>query len=312
MGNVQCNQFPEGDVENTHRKGSDFSDEFEDVSVRQESGASSFARQESAASSYPDEDTQGKTVEGFAWPSLMRNAMRSTSRAGGGAGGGLQMHSLDGEDPTEEDVASQIFSDLGLPSSCQVAKSTIAQGFYNLGLWNIWDKSGKALYLLKKVAASQEEGAKFQKLVAEFPDIVSDPLLAFPSHIYQCPNGDEILVMTKAPGCEMFSYIASKARAGASSELSQLFYQIGASLKAFHNRYRNKQHCDFQPCNIIYDHVSQKITFIDLANIGNPLQPPGSDVKQFQTNNQSIFSSYMDASMLSSTSAQFQSGYSSA
>lgn len=266
----------------------------------------------------------GWRLKGFSFsgaPSLMRNSRLASD--------GLQVYDLQfGSkkiDPTISSVRSQLLKKLGLSSTAKVERfgtdkdgNVVANGFNNGGLWSITDPSDPAVDLIvKRVPAELEEGKKFQELIAEFPGIASDPLLAFPSHIFRCvvSNGkqpDELIVMPKAKGVILHDLVVKRMREdprGAHNALSSVFEQIGSSLAEFHARYKNKQHADFQVANIVYNEASQRITFIDVANMGCHLNPPGSDVTQFKATIQAIYN-HRDRSLAAALEKHFVRGYS--
>lgn len=242
-------------------------------------------------------------------PSLMRNSRRASD--------GLKVHDLEfgltGIDPTLPQVESQLLSKLGLDSSANV-QGCGGYGFNNGGLWSITDPCDPAVDLIaKRVPPELGECRKFQELIAEFPGIVSDPLLAFPSDVFRCvvPNGkppDELIVMPNAKGTILHDWVLKNMREDPDAA-NFVFEQVGASLAEFHERYNNKQHSDFQLANIIYNEDSRRITFIDLANIGCPLNPPGSDVAQLKATIQMMYNCH-DRSLAAEFEQSFVRGYS--
>jgi hypothetical protein len=228
-------------------------------------------------------------------------------------------------DPTKAKVKSQLLSKLGLSSSLQVARfgvtqagQLIANGFNNAGLWTISDAGGVLPELMVKLVSSDlGESTKFQKLAAEFPEIGSDQLLAFPLHIVRCITGmniqsHELIVMQRAAGVCLHEFVQKKLRedpGGMFFFLMPLFEQVGVALAEFHSRYGNKQHSDFQPANIIYNETTQKMTFVDMANMGSPLNPPGSDVTQFRAAIRALYG-HLSCPLSATFEQQFVSGYS--
>jgi tRNA A-37 threonylcarbamoyl transferase component Bud32 len=118
--------------------------------------------------------------------------------------------------------------------------------------------------------------------------------------------------MPKARGVILHDFVIKKIREDprcAHVALKAVFEQVGASLAEFHERYRNKQHSDFQVANIIYNEASQRISFIDTANMGCPLNPSGSDVNQFKATIQAIYAHH-GRSLAAALEQHFVRGYS--
>jgi serine/threonine protein kinase len=194
-------------------------------------------------------------------------------------------------DPTKAPIKRKLLAKLGMQPTAEIV-SVSSHGFNNSGLWTIGDR-----WMMKLVRNERREGEKFEVLAEEFPSIVSDSLLTFPSYIVRCKTSDkatcELIVMPKASGVCLHDYVVAKARAepGISRELGRIFENVGVLLAKFHANYKNKQHSDFQPANILYDENSHKITFIDLADIGRPTAPPGSDFAQFTAAIRALYAS---------------------
>jgi hypothetical protein len=188
-------------------------------------------------------------------------------------------------------------------------------GFNNAGIWTIMDESGIANLVMKLVRPELEEGSRFQKLATEFPNIVWDPLLAFPLQVIRCISPQsrrprEFIIMPKATGAVLHDLVVHKVGKGALQELLPVFGTLGTCLAKFHLQYGNKQHGDFQPSNVVYNKDSNEITFIDIADMGSPLSPPGSDIKQFQASLQALYG-HLGNNVAASLLQPFMNGYQS-
>jgi hypothetical protein len=75
--------------------------------------------------------------------------------------------------------------------------------------------------------------------------------------------------MRKAPGEALALLMAQKKYAGQETSVMRIFEKIGECVAVFHQRYGGKQHGDLHGSNIFYDEASNRVTLIDLANIGD-------------------------------------------
>lgn len=179
-------------------------------------------------------------------------------------------------DPMQNPIRSQLIVELGLSPHVNMKQSR--GGGQNEGIWTLED--GAHSYVLKLVRhqpvhqQATTDTDRLLRLASEYPCVVDDPDLAFPLKIFRCrgPTGvhsHDLIVMRKAPGRALTEVIALKWSRGAGAKLvMDLLEKVGAFLADFHVRYGHKQHCDFHPTNVLYDEASEKLTIIDVGNIG--------------------------------------------
>lgn len=191
-------------------------------------------------------------------------------------------------DPSREPLRRQILSALGASPASSLHAAKNCGGGVNEGIWFLKDGSRElALKLVRfdRLAPTQLiEAATFIRMYNEFPNIISDPSLSFPSHIFYIrghggARRHDLIVMPRAAGSMVSDIIASRCRAGDTKELADILEAIGASIAAFHHRYEGKQHCDLGAENVYFDVATQHTTLIDLGGMGNKVSC--QDVERF-------------------------------
>lgn len=214
-------------------------------------------------------------------------------------------------DPASEMVKSQLTSKLGIGTCLSVDALHTGAGGCNQGMW-IMRTSSQREFILKLVSANRQEGNKLSTLVRNHPSIVKDPLLAFPLQVFHVIGAGgtkryDLIVMDKARGRTLADFLGSKWYSQGADPVKRVMKKLGSSLREFHTRYRNSQHGDFQPSNIFYDEASDKLTFIDVADIGAN-QAHHSD-KQHLLESLRILSRAYGSKFLADASGAFEAGY---
>jgi len=192
-------------------------------------------------------------------------------------------------DPTRQPVSGQLLAELGACPEARIEAMKGCGGGLNQGIWLLSGAGEKELVLklvrFDPLAPSQlVEAANLLKMQDEFPNIGSDDMLTFPSHIFHVlgPGGTrsrDLIVMRRAPGVLLADVVAERCRAGRVQELIGIFEKVGVSAAEFHHRYGGKQHCDLGPHNIFYEEETGRVTFIDLGGMGNKVAQ--QDVDRF-------------------------------
>jgi len=211
-----------------------------------------------------------------------------------------------------EAVQSQLFQKLGLSANTTIQR-LCQPGGRNLGVWLLHDRTSARHLVAKLVAGEFNEGDQFVRLANEWPNIVNDPLLAFPMCILQekRPSGArafDLIVMNPAAGLPLADAIGTLWYSGQNAKVLQIMEKTGACLGQFHARYSNRQHGDFQPSNVFYDARTDAITFIDLADIGRT-NITSNDVQHFLESIRIISAAY-GPQFCQLAQSHFQTGYS--
>lgn len=237
----------------------------------------------------------------------------------------------DAFDPvTPGSVQQQLISKLNVSPMVNVEEMQGFRGGLNEGVWIINDSQspsradaggGGALgaldLVLKLVRCFRlaptvlTEAENFMKICRMFPDIVVDPVVAFPLKIFTCigPDGNgryDLIVMQKAPGQRLADLIAHKWYGNQVPDLMIILEKLGAALNDFHSKYNNSQHGDFQPSNIFYDEDSDKVSFIDCGGMGVPTME--NDIEHFSKSLRLLSGAY-GPQLLSDGMRHFEGGY---
>jgi len=222
--------------------------------------------------------------------------------------------------PTEASMRSQLISLLGYGENSVIEEMKGFRGGLNEGVWFLCDEPGGGnkdlvLKLVKCTRISSgvlTEAENFVKIFAEEPKIANDPAVAFPVRIFKClGSGTErqhrydLIVMWKVQGERLAELIAHKWYAKAFDELWSIFEQLGQTLAAFHARYSDSQHGDFQPSNVFYDQESRDFSLIDIGGMGVPTSE--TDVEHFTKALKLLADAY--GSQLLTGQRSFESGY---
>jgi hypothetical protein len=224
-------------------------------------------------------------------------------------------------DPTESSMRSQLLTLLGYSQTSTIEEMTGFRGGLNEGVWFLSDTQQNppvrdlVLKLVKCTRMSTRvvtEGENLVKLAADHPKIARDPAVAFPVRIFKChgpgperPHRYDLVVMWKAQGERMAELIAHKWYSNALEDLWQIFELLGQTLAAFHMRYNDSQHGDFQPSNVFYDEESSHISLIDIGGMGVPTSE--SDTEHFNKSLKLLADAY--GSQLLTGQRYFEQGY---
>jgi hypothetical protein len=199
-------------------------------------------------------------------------------------------------DLTEPQQKKRLFELMNVEATSTIEKLGGIRGGQNLGIWLVRDScdapQNSTRDLIVKVVNLRSglrsgEGERFLALASNYPNIMEDTSLAFPTKIVRCSVGDEIvqelIVIPKVQG-ESFSDFIGKLwwskDANAKSDVFRAMKLLGRQLREFHTCYDGAQHGDFQPGNIFYDRSTNAFTFIDLADVG-PQFTRDNDVQHF-------------------------------
>lgn len=198
-------------------------------------------------------------------------------------GSSLRVHcSSEGFDPLQPQMRSQIASQLGFDGSVKLEKMAGFSGGLNEGIWFVsGDRAGRhddlvlKLVKCKRIASNiPTEAENLEGLMLEYPELASDSLVASPIKIFSVADDDgkcnDLIVMRKVPGERLAELICRKYYSKQEAHLIGIFEELGKQLAAFHKRYGNMQHGDFQPSNIFYDEESDTLSFIDVGGMGIP------------------------------------------
>jgi hypothetical protein len=210
-------------------------------------------------------------------------------------------------DPSNTMVKSQLLALLGAPEDARIEKLSGNTGGLNEGAWTL--RSQTHDLILKLVSANRHEGEKILQLMRKHPSMMHDAALSFPVKVVHCMCATglkkyDLMVMPRAQGIPLGDFIGEKWWSGKGTCVMRILQKLGACLRQFHSCYGNSQHGDFQPSNIFYDEAADKITFIDVADIGkhNP------DKDHFMSSLKIISQAY-GANFFAEASRAFQSGY---
>merc|ERR1711924_76068 len=125
-----------------------------------------------------------------------------------------------------EAVQSQLFQKLGLSANTTIQR-LCQPGGRNLGVWLLHDRTSARHLVAKLVAGEFNEGDQFVRLANEWPNIVNDPLLAFPMCILQekRPSGArafDLIVMNPAAGLPLADAIGTLWYSGQNAKVLQI------------------------------------------------------------------------------------------
>jgi len=189
-------------------------------------------------------------------------------------------------DPTQPELRAQLTAGLGFSPNSTIEEMTGFRGGLNEGVWFLSDQRQSppvkdlVLKLVKCTRISSRiltEAENFVKINNDHPQIARDPGVAFPVRIFKChgPAPErlhryDLIVMWKVHGERLTEWIAHKWYSKAFEELWQIFDRLGHIIYAFHDRYCDSQHGDFQPSNVFFDEESGDISLIDIGGMGVP------------------------------------------
>lgn len=181
---------------------------------------------------------------------------------------------FDVESPALQD---KLCAALGIALPAHIEAWTGIPGGLNHGIWRVRHSTGPELILkvvrgAKRAPLELTEAEAFERMYSDYPDLVNDPLVAFPLKILRlrCAAGfvgKDVIVMERAPGKALAEVQAEWLHTGRGSQLLEVFRKVGAALGTLHNRYGGKQHGDMQSSNVYYDDVADVVTFIDLGGM---------------------------------------------
>lgn len=225
-------------------------------------------------------------------------------------------------DPTQPEMHQTLASMLGYSSDSVIEEMTGFRGGLNEGVWFLCDERQQppvrdlVLKLVKctRISASiLTEAENFVKMFAEYPKIVKDPAVAFPVRIFKClgPGPErqhryDLIVMWKVKGERLAELIAHKWYQKQLEPLWQILSRLGQTLAAFHFRYNENQHGDFQPSNVFYDEDTGELALIDIGGMG--VQSSESDIEHFGKSLKLLADVYGSQILLEGLRA-FQAGY---
>lgn len=210
-------------------------------------------------------------------------------------------------DPTSAVVKSQLLALLGVPETASIEKLSGNSGGLNVGAWKL--KSPSQDLILKLVDSSRREGEKVLQLMRKYPSMMHDSSLSFPLKVVHCIGASgmkkyDLIVMQRAQGTPIGDFIGTKWYAGQTTSVMRVLQKLGSCLREFHSHYGHSQHGDFQPSNIFYDEATDKITLIDVADIGSHNQDKEHFLRSLK-----IISQAYGSRFLTDASCTFQSGY---
>jgi len=225
-------------------------------------------------------------------------------------------------DPTSPSVCSQLTSALGYSENSVIEEMTGFRGGLNEGVWFLSDSSRDppardlVLKLVKCTRISSTiltEAENFVKVFSEFPRMSQDSSVAFPVRIFKCLgpaperlHRHDLIVMWKARGERMAELIAHKWYQKQFDVLWEIFDQLGQALSAYHMRYNENQHGDFQPSNVMYDEDTGEIALIDIGGMGVPTAT--TDIEHFSKSLKLLADVY-GSQLLSEGFKSFEAGY---
>jgi len=220
--------------------------------------------------------------------------------------------------PTESELQTQIASLLGYGKNSNIVEMTGFRGGLNEGVWFLSDEDqpGKDL-VLKLVKCTRRgtlltEAENFVKLNTDHPKIAKDSAVAFPVRIFKClgpaperSHRYDLIVMWKVKGERLAEFIAHCWYAKEFDELWNIFERIGETLAAFHLRYDESQHGDFQPSNVFYDQDTGQFSLIDIGGMG--VHTSENDRQHFSKSLKLLADAY--GSQLLTGQRSFETGY---
>jgi hypothetical protein len=221
-------------------------------------------------------------------------------------------------DPTEQSVRAQLISALGYSENSNIEEMTGFRGGLNEGVWFLSDDSQRDLVLklvkCHRISATLlTEAENFVKIAAEHPRISHDQAVAFPVRVFKClgPSPErahrhDLIVMWKVRGERMAELIAHKWYEKRFDALWEIFEKLGEALAAFHERYGENQHGDFQPSNVFYDEETSDIALIDIGGMG---VPTSTTDKEHFNKSLKLLSDVYGNNLLAEGVKSFEAGY---
>lgn len=227
--------------------------------------------------------------------------------------------------PKQPHLQMQILQRIGAHhgATIETLEGTVHGGQQSANVWHIGrdpclraDGSNHEL-VLKLVSSSRvAEGfptqtENFLKLYKDYPTVIEDTNVAFPSNILHCIGRDnvrqhDLIVMRKVEGQKLSEIMARKWAGKQIQQLMDIFQKLGSCLAEFHLRYDNLQHGAFQPSNIFYNDEDERITFIDMGSMGVPEMD--SDIQHF-TRSLTRLSDAYGRTLLNDGMRHFEQGY---
>jgi hypothetical protein len=210
-------------------------------------------------------------------------------------------------DPSNQMLKSQLLDILQVHGNASIEKLKTSGGL-NDGTWLVRGSRNKDL-ILKLVKAGRQEGEKLLKLSRKYPGLVHDEMLSFPLQVIHCLGTDgvkryDLVVMQRAQGTSLGEFIGKQFYGGKTKDVMRVLRKVGALLSDFHMHYAESQHGDFQPSNIFYNESTDKVTFIDVADIGSQNADRQHFLKSLK-----ILSQAYGAQFLAEATQAFERGY---
>jgi len=210
-------------------------------------------------------------------------------------------------DPNSVGIRSQLLSVIGVPASSRIEE--LRSKLRRLERWCVGIAWVWQDLILKLVSSTRQESEKLGQLSRTHPSMLHDSMLSFPSQVVHClgTNGlkrFDLIVMECAQGVRLGDFIGQKWYSGQTACVLRVLRKLGSCLHEFHSRYGHSQHGDFQPSNILYDEAADKITFIDVADIGSR----NADAQHF-LKSLKILSKAYGSKFLAEASQAFEAGY---
>lgn len=212
-------------------------------------------------------------------------------------------------DPAHPVVRSQLLSLLGLSANSNMKRMQVGGGL-NEGMWALRD--GAEDLILKLVCSSRHESEKLVQLSLKHRSMAADCLLSFPLQIVHLLGANgvrryDLIVMRRARGVSLSMFVGERWQTGQCTDALRVIEKLGTCLNDFHSRYGDSQHGDFHTSNIFYDEVTDKFTFIDVADIGDPHRTKD---KEYLLQALKMVSFTLGSDFLTKASHAFESGYS--
>jgi hypothetical protein len=220
-------------------------------------------------------------------------------------------------DPTTPQLKKTLLELLDMEGQSTIERLHGWYGANNLGIWFVKDSCLEQDLIIKQVSLRYGEGDKLLAVASNYPSIVQDRSLAFPTKIVHCSvDGEvvhELIVTPKVQAEEFTDFIGEKwysTQPNAKHEIFRAMEQLGRQLKEFHIRYSGAQHGDFQPSNVFYDRSANVFTFIDLADVATPINSD-KDVQTFQKSLSAFAAATYGPQFARQSQASFARGYAS-
>lgn len=223
----------------------------------------------------------------------IRVAVNPQMASTGLEGGDLHFGPAGSCDPAKDEcLRTQLFINFGLTAAARIEEMQGFKGGLNEGVWYMKDPGRLDQDLVLKLVKCRRiasnvltEAENFIKLSTQHRALRTDAAVAFPVKVFNCldENGDkrhDLIVMKKVRGERLAEVICRKWYMKQFHQMYLILEKIGQTLSAFHSRYGNSQHGDFQPANIFYDEERDAVFLIDIGGMGVPCM--SNDIEHFQ------------------------------